>query len=203
MCSRLVLITLIAGAVASSSCRRDEPQRAPFVPLQRIESTYGRLIAVGNHPTADQNGTGERIGLFRAADGTVWGLPLGLDEQGAVVACAAPGLDQAPATDTLPPGTAELLGATNEPTGWRGGTGQLELVVRDVSGVVRRHSVRSREMPGSPACWAQEPPGPRQRLHYYRLMAVGHAAPIHARLETIQRRAEKITSSSGRSLPVP
>jgi hypothetical protein len=163
------ILIFFSVVLVSSACRREEPQRAPFVPLPQIESTYGHLIAVGNHPTADQNGTGERIGFFRGPDGTIWGLPIALDERGSIVACAAPGLDRAPATDTLPPGAVELLGATNEPTGWRGGTGQLELLFRDGSGVAHGHPVRSLEMPGTPACWAQEPPGPRQRLHYYRL----------------------------------
>jgi hypothetical protein len=164
-----VLPLLLSAALASSSCSREEPRRAPFVPLQQIESVYGPLIAVGNHPTADQNGTGERMGIFRAADGTIWGLPISLDEQGAVLACAAPGLDRAPVTDMQPAGTAEVLGVTNEPTGWRGGTGRMELIFRDAAGVMHGHPVRSQEMPGSPACWAQEPPGPRQRLHYFRL----------------------------------
>jgi hypothetical protein len=167
--SLTLMIALSSAVLAASSCRQEEPQRAPSVPLQQIESIYGQLIAVGNHPTLDQHGTGERIGFFRAPDGTVWGLPIGLDDQGSIVACAAPGLDRAPVTDSLPSDAVDLLGATNEPTGWRGGTGQLEILFRDASGVVHRHQVRSLEMPGSPACWAQEPPGPRQRLHYYRL----------------------------------
>jgi hypothetical protein len=62
-----------------------------------------------------------------------------------------------------------VIGSTNEPTGWRGGTGDLELVLRDKQGTIRWQAVRGGDLPGGPACWAPEIPGPPQQLHYYRL----------------------------------
>lgn len=129
---------------------------------------YGPLIAVGNYPTPNQHGTGDRMGLFRDGSGTVWGLPLTIDGSGSVLGCAPPGLRVAPVTDTLPAG-ADIVGATNAPTGWRGGTGELELLFRDIGGEMRWRVIASGALVTEPACWAQEPPGPRQRLGYYRL----------------------------------
>ena len=49
------------------------------MPLAQIESGFGRLITAGNHPTPDQHGTGDRIGLLLDAGGTIWGLPLAVE----------------------------------------------------------------------------------------------------------------------------
>jgi hypothetical protein len=114
------------------------------------------------------------MGLFRDPTGTVWGLPLTISADGAVLGCAPPGVHDAPVTDTLPADAENILGGTNAPTGWRGGTGQLELVFRTKSGEVRTQLVRSGALATGPVCWAQEPPGPPQRLEYYRL---ARAAP--------------------------
>jgi hypothetical protein len=160
----------IAGAVlAVTSCgTRHDSGRALYAPLTDVEATYGTLISAGNHPTPDQNGTGERVGLFQDASGTVWGLPLTVASSGAVNVCAPPGLRREKITDTFPAGST-IIGSTNEPTGWRGGTGNLELLLRDARGTVRWQAAHSAEFAAGPVCWAPESPGPPQQLHYYRL----------------------------------
>src|SRR3954447_17313887 len=84
-------MTGIALAVTSCAGHKDRP-RAPYVPLAELEGAYGRLITAGNHPTADQNGTGDRVGLFLDSAGTVWGLPVTIAAGGVVLGCAPPGL---------------------------------------------------------------------------------------------------------------
>jgi hypothetical protein len=70
-------------------------------------------------------------------------------------------------TDTLPSDMAEIVGATNEPSGWRGGTGRLELVFRDKNGVVRSHPVSSGELKTHSPCMTESPPVVPSR--FYRL----------------------------------
>lgn len=153
------------------SCGENEGRRPSFVALPKVSPAYGALVTVGNHPTPEQHGTGERIGFFRTEDGTIWGLPLTLGAGGTLSVCTAPKVHDLPITDTLPADMDAIVGASNEPTGWRGGTGRLELVIRTRDGGLRWLPVRSGETAGDAACWAQEPPGPRQKLHYYRLRA--------------------------------
>jgi hypothetical protein len=162
------MLIVAAGALFLTACGRRQEGRAPYLPLAAIERTYGALVSAGNHPTADQHGTGERVGLFLDAAGTVWGLPIAIGADGSVSACAPDGLRNGRVTDGLPPGWT-IVGSTNGPTGWRGGTGELELLLRDGQGTVRRRSVQGADFPAGPACWAAESPGPPQRLHYYRL----------------------------------
>ena len=126
------ILAVVAAVLAACNGHR-EPPRAPYVPLAGLEGQYGTLITAGNHPTNDINGTGDRMGLFRDAGGTVWGLPLTIASGGAVLGCAPPGLHDAKVTDTYP-ADAVIIGATNEPTGWRGSTGQLELLMRGPRG---------------------------------------------------------------------
>jgi hypothetical protein len=166
----------IAAIVFASSCGRHEAEHARYLPLSEVEASVGPLISAGNHPTPYQHGTGERVGLFRDANGNVWGLPLIEAETGAVLACAPPDLRAERATDTYPAG-AVIIGSTNEPTGWRDGTGTLEILLRDASGAVRRQSVRGGVFAGRAACWTPEFPGPPQQLSYYRL--VPRAVGIH------------------------
>jgi hypothetical protein len=165
--SKLFVIAA-TSAVVFTACGGRTPERAQYAPLAEVETTYGRLITAGNHPTQDQNGTGERIGLFQDVSGAVWGLPLIVSKNGAVLACAPPALHQAKVTDTFPAGSA-IIGTTNEPTGWRGGTGNLELLLREAGGAVRWLTVRGAAVDGGPVCWASESPGPPQKLYYYRL----------------------------------
>jgi hypothetical protein len=138
-----------------------------------LQTSYGQLITVGNHPTLDQNGTGERLGLFRDAAGRVWGLPITISKSGAILGCAPPGLGSAGVTDTIPVDST-IVGATNEPTGWRGGTGKLELLLRDPGGEIRVQGLKGGEIATGPVCRAPELPGPPQKLQYY-LIAVGSA----------------------------
>jgi hypothetical protein len=169
--ARLPLLAALAGAaVAMEGCgAHRDPERASYVSLDEVEAIYGRLITTGNHPTPQQNGTGERVGLFEDASGTIWGIPLTIASGGGVIACAPPALLKADVTDTFPAGSI-IIGATNEPTGWRQGTGHLELVIRDARGATRHQVVGGARLAGGPACWAPQSPGPAQQLDYYRLI---------------------------------
>jgi hypothetical protein len=158
----VVVVALVA------SCAKPPPPRAPLVALADVEQTFGKLVTAGNHPTPDQKGTGDRLGLFLDDTGTLWGLPLTETANGDVLACAPDAIKIAPPTGTYP-SRVEILGATNAPTGWRGGTGKLELIVRDNAGRVRSIDVDGAEIPSGPVCWAQEDSGFPQQLQYYRL----------------------------------
>lgn len=160
---------LLVFAVLFTACtRHNDRPRAPYVSLNEIESVFGSLVTAGNHPTADQMGTGDRLGLFRDSAGTIWGLPLTIADNGSVLICAPSTLRDAPITDHYPAG-ATVIGATNEPTGWRGGTGKLELLLREGQGKIEWRAVNGSHIDAGPVCWAQEPPGPKQLLLYYRL----------------------------------
>jgi hypothetical protein len=162
------IVFVASVAAAFLSCDSHHAVHASYQPLEEVEATYGELMTAGNHPTADQNGTGERVGLFRDENGTIWGLPVTVDEGGRILGCAPPALRDQKVTDTFPPGST-VIGSTNEPTGWRGGTGKLEIVVRDVNGTVHWKAVRGGQVDGGPPCWAPHPPGLPRELHYYRL----------------------------------
>ena len=158
---------LIASLFTACTSHKERP-RASYLPLSQVENVFGSLVTAGNHPTADQMGTGDRVGLFRNSDGTIWGLPLTIADNGSVLVCAPGTLRDAPVTDHYPAGTT-VIGATNEPTGWRGGTGKLELLLRDQQGTVEWRAVSGSHIDAGPVCWAQDPPGPKQLLLYYRL----------------------------------
>jgi len=168
---RLPLSLVIASAaLAFTACaRRAEPVRAPYLPLAEVEAAYGPLITAGNHPTPNQHGTGERVGLFRDAGGEVWGLPLTVASNGTVSACAPPLLRAGKVTDTFPSGST-IIGSTSEPTGWRGGTGDLELLLKDAHGNIRWQAVHGARLTIGSECWTPESPRPPQRLQYYRLV---------------------------------
>src|SRR5690242_12336067 len=99
---RLLVSTVIAVTMMLLACGHHDTnrQRAAYVPLTQLESVYGRLITAGNHPTPDQNGTGDRVGLFLDASGTIWGLPLAVEKGGEVLGCAPNELRRAGVTDT-------------------------------------------------------------------------------------------------------
>src|SRR5262245_11563884 len=158
----------IASLLLAGCGTHADTNRVSYEPLSALEARFGTLITTGNHPTPDQHGTGDRIGLFRDYEGTVWGLPLSITGEGAVVGCAPVSIHDAAVTGEYPAG-ASIIGSTNEPTGWRGGTGKLELVLRGPNGDVTLQSVNAARLPNGPACWAQIPPGPKQELFYYRL----------------------------------
>jgi hypothetical protein len=164
----LAWIALIFSASCRSGDRRPE---APRVPVAEIEKTFGRLISVANAPTPDQHRTGDMLGLFRADDGTIWGIPLTADENGNLLACAPPALRDAPASGTLPDKSVEIIGAANEPNGWRGGTGKLTLLLRDPQGGLRWQPIESLELKTGPVCMSQSPPV--QPLRFYRLARPG------------------------------
>jgi hypothetical protein len=158
-----------------TSCRRtDQRPRATYIPITQIEQNFGKLITVSNVPTPDQHGTGDRLGLFEDNSGTVWGIPLTIGE-GGLLGCAPPTLREAPVTDTLPVDAFEIVGASNEPSGWRGGTGKLELLLRDPQGHLRWHPVAAAELKSGPVCWSQSPP--EMPLKYYRLERLIKVAP--------------------------
>lgn len=163
---------IFAGSLAASvlllaSCRAEKRPEVQRVPVAEIEKTYGRLFAVANEPTPDQHGTGDRIGLFRDDSGTIWGIPLAIDESGNVLACAPPALHDAPPSDTIPDASFEIVGAANEPTGWRGGTGKFGLLLRNTRGQLSWHPVAAVELKTGPVCLSQSTPV--QPLIYYRL----------------------------------
>lgn len=152
-----------------ASCGRGEKRPlAAYAPVAQLEQTYGRLITVSNEPTPDQHGTGDRLGLFQDEGGTVWGIPLTVGDDGSVTGCAPPALRETPAGDTLPVDGVEIVGAMNEPNGWRRGTGDLELMIRDARGGLRSHSVKAVEIETGPVCMSQSPPA--APLKYYRLV---------------------------------
>lgn len=158
---------LIALCLTACANHKERP-RASYVPLSQIESIFGPLVTAGNHPTGDQMGTGDPVGIFRDSAGTIWGLPLAMADTGSVLACAPKMLHDASVTGHYPAGTT-VIGATNEPTGWRGGTGKLELLLREPHGNVEWRAVSGSHIDVGPVCWAQNPPGPKQQLFYYRL----------------------------------
>lgn len=160
----LLLMTVLFGACAKHN---DQP-RAGYVSLNEIEGVFGPLVTAGNHPTANQMGTGDRVGLFRDSSGTIWGLPLTIADNGSVLVCAPNAVRDAPITDHYPAG-AIVIGATNEPSGWRGGTGKLELLLREGQDKIEWRPVKGSHVEVGSVCWAQEPPGPKQLLLYYRL----------------------------------
>lgn len=163
----LMLVFLPALLIFLSGCQPERPRLTFDVPVAQLEQSYGRLITVSNMPTPDQNGTGDRLGLFRDGGGTVWGIPLTIGENGSVIGCVPATLREAPVSDTLPANTVEIVGAANEPTGWRGGTGKLELLLRDAQGGLRWHAVEAVEIKTDPVCWSQS--SPVQPLKHYRL----------------------------------
>ena len=168
--SRTVLWVGLCGIAffLSASCRRQpERPRASYAPIAQIEQSFGRLVTTANMPTPNQNGTGDRLGFFRDDTGTIWGIPLTYNEQGNLLGCAPPTLREAPITDNIPGDPLEIVGAYNEPTGWRGGTGSLELILRDAHGTLRWQPVTGGDLKSGPICWSQSPPV--QPLKYYRI----------------------------------
>jgi hypothetical protein len=152
-----------------ASCgHAEQTPRAGYAPIAQFEQNFGKLITVANTPTPDQHGTGDRLGLFQDDTGTIWGIPLTIDEHGGVLGCAPPTLRDAPVSDTLPADADDIIGAANEPSGWRGGTGKLELLLRDAQGQVRWHPVAAGQIKSGPVCWSQSPP--ELILPYYRLV---------------------------------
>lgn len=163
---------LIIAFLVGSSCSA-EPPRAIYVPVDQLEATYGRLISLANFPTPDQNGTGDLMGLFRDDQGTIWGIPLSISPDGTVLGCAPPTLRDSEVSGVVPDDGLAIVGAANEPTGWRGGTGKLGLLLRDAQGKLRWHYVEPGEIMTGPVCWSQSEPV--QVLKHYRLVKTATA----------------------------
>ncbi len=159
------LCFLSATTLFLASCK-SKPPHAAYVPISELERTFGRLITVANIPTPNQHGTGDRLGLFSDDTGTVWGIPLTITDNGDLLGCAPPQLREFSITDTLP-GDVEIVGAMNEPNGWREGTGNLELLLRNKKGELHRVQIKAGEVKDGLVCWSQSPP--EQPLPYYRL----------------------------------
>ena len=158
------MVCTTIGLIACGT--KQQRVRTSYVALENVESTYGKLITTGNHPTPYQNGTGERIGVFLDVHREVWVLPLTFGAKGEVLVCAPPALRNAQVTDRYPAGES-IIGTTNEPTGWRGGTGKLELVFRNADGSFRWREIAGRQITDGSSC--QGMPRPSQMLEYYRL----------------------------------
>jgi hypothetical protein len=140
---------------------RNVEEHGSLPTLSEAQLTFGPLITTSNQPSGYQNGTGERLGFFRGSDGSIWGIPL-LMEKGEARVCASDSLQNRPATDTYPSGW-EIISSTNQPTGWRGGNGSVELVLRDASGTIHWRTVHGAEFSDSTMCGA--------RIAYYRIVA--------------------------------
>src|SRR6202012_1275840 len=147
--SRLLTAAAIAGTVLAACGEHRVPESAPWTPLAEVEAVYGPLVTAGNHPTPDQHGTGERVGIFQDSKGTVWGLPLSAGASGEILACAPSAVHEAKVTGAFTLG-ATVIGSTNEPTGWRGGTGDLELLLRDQHGNIRWEAVHGGQIAAGP-----------------------------------------------------
>jgi len=65
------------------------------------EASYGRLTTEGNHPTGNQNGTGERVGFSQDASRGIWGLPRIITRGGATLARAPSALYDARPADKV------------------------------------------------------------------------------------------------------
>lgn len=118
--------------------------------------------------------TGPEIGwdYSEIAVGPFGGIPLTIADNGDLLGCAPPLLREFAVTDTLPAGV-DIIGAANQPSGWRGATGKLELLVRRAQGGLRLHAVAAAEVKTGPVCWSQPPL--EQPLKYYRLIKANAA----------------------------
>jgi hypothetical protein len=98
-----------------------------------------------------------------------------ITSNGAVFVCVPPWLHHAKVTDTYP-ADAIVIGATNQPTGHREGTGKLELVMRGPNDETKLLGVNAGEMADEAVCWSRNMPLETRPLQYYRLMP---RAPIN------------------------
>ena len=62
-----------------------------------------------------------------------------------------------------------VIGSANEPTGWRGGTGGLELLLRDPNGTPHWQAVSGARLSSGMVCQTGHPSAVAHQLHYYRL----------------------------------
>ena len=82
-------------------------------------------------------------------------MRLTIDESGSVSACAPPTPCNTPPSDTIAIVRFDIVGAANEPTGWRGGTGKFGLLLRDARGQLSWRPVEVVELKTGPVCLSQ------------------------------------------------
>jgi hypothetical protein len=80
-----------------------------------------------------------------------------ITSNGAVLVCVPPGLHYTKVTDTYP-ADARVIGATNQPTGHREGTGKLELVMQGPNDEIKLLGVNAGEMADEAVCWSRNMP---------------------------------------------
>ena len=80
-----IILGTIILLIASTGCQPVRPRGDYNVPVAQLEQSFGRLVTVPNMPTPDQNGTGDRLGLFRDDSGTFWEIPLTIAEIGTLL----------------------------------------------------------------------------------------------------------------------
>jgi hypothetical protein len=160
---KLILLTALLSA-----CTEERPLRTFNTSAEDLEKRFGQIIEVANIPTPDQHGTGDKMGLFRDKNGTIWGVPVSVGENQSLVGCAPPELEKVQISDTLPPDTVKIVGATNEPTTWRGGTGEMKLLLRTSQNKLRWHTVKPIDLVTDSVCWSKAKPV--RALKFYRLV---------------------------------
>jgi hypothetical protein len=161
-----LICLLLTGLL--SSCVEERPRHAYKISPEELERRFGRIVTVANMPTPDQNGTGDKMGLFRDKDDTFWGVPVSVGENQSLVGCAPRELEEAKVSDTLPSDTKEIIGAANEPTAWRGGTGELKLLLRTHQNKLRWKTINALSLETDSVCWSKSEPV--QSLKFYRLV---------------------------------
>jgi len=163
-----VSLSLIGLASLFSACEEKRPGAVFNVSAEELEERFGQIIEVANIPTPAQHGTGDKMGLFQDKEDTFWGVPVSVGPGQSLVGCAPPDLEKISVSDTLPSDTVEIVGATNEPTSWRAGTGALKLLVRTSQNRLRWQTVKSVTLETDSPCWSTA--DPVRALGFYRLV---------------------------------
>jgi hypothetical protein len=161
-------LSLIFFTALFSACTEERPRQAYEISAEDLEKRFGKIITVANIPTSSQYGTGNKVGLFRDKDDTFWGIPVSIGENQSLVGCAPPDLDKVQISDTLPSDTVNIVGAANEPTAWRGGTGELRLLIRTSQNKLRWQTVKAVSLETDSVCWSKS--DPVHALEFYRLV---------------------------------
>jgi hypothetical protein len=175
-------VAVVLAAVAVSALKKHGGRGAhdvvAYLPVAELESGWGRLIAAANIAMHARSPGSDRVGFFRAADGTLWGLPLAVpDANGRVSGCAPPELRAARVTDSLPADVVEILGASDFFSDARAGTAGVHLLVRGVGGGIRWHRVSASEYVSPTGMTCREAAvsrhrDPLPRYHYFRITSV-------------------------------
>ncbi|MDH3492047.1 MAG: hypothetical protein OEM82_00735 [Acidobacteriota bacterium] len=163
-----ITLSLIFFVAFVSACVEERPRHGYTNSAEELEKRFGKIITVANLPTPDQYGTGDKIGLFRDKDDTFWGIPVSVGENQSLVGCAPPNLDSIQVSDTLPSDTVKIVGAANEPTDWRGGTGSLKLLLLTSQNKLRWRTVKAVSLETNSVCWSKS--DPVHPLEFYRLV---------------------------------